>query len=168
MTFLKWIPLAILAWVMTLTAYLFAPLICLFIKDGKIVLSWFGTPDAPAIGAEFWKAQNPTYSDYKLSVTWMWRNPAQGFDQLVAAKVNRQTPCKAYGNISARDATGISGWFLITTDGYFHFAYVLPIGFGRCMVGGAGWNLHPIVEGYDAPTLGQLNSTPFRFQKFGT
>ena len=157
---------AIASWVISLIAYLFAPIIVLFQSNGKLILSWFGTPDAPAIGAEFWKEQHPTYSDYKLAVTWVWRNPAQGFDQLLKANVTMQSPFKVYGNINIGDTVGIGGWYLITCNGYFYFSYVLPIGYW-CIEGGMGWRLNNIAKGYEHPTMGQIAATPFRFFKFG-
>ena len=145
---------AIASWLVTLCAYPFAPIICLFVKaDGNLVFSWFGTPDAPAIGAEFWKRDNPNYSDYRLAVTWMWRNPAQGFDQIVQAKVTMQTPCKLYGSIESEN-------YLITGGGYFHLHYRLGLA-----VGGMGWRLNNIVQGYEHKTMGQLVSTILRFNK---
>ena len=153
---------------MTIISYIFAPLIVLFVKsDGNLVLSWFGTSDNPAIGDALWKQNNPTLNDYELRITWMWRNPAQGFDQLLRANVTFKSPCKVYGNINIGDTDGISGYYLITCNGYFHFAYVLPIGFGHCVEGGLGWRLNNIVKGYEHPTMGQIAVTPFRFQKFG-
>ncbi len=159
---------AIASWLVTLAAYLFAPIICLFVrKDDSLVMSWFGTPDAPAIGDTFWSQQHPTYSNYQLAVTWMWRNPAQGFDQLLKANVTMQTLCKVRGDMKMGDTVGIAGYYLITANGYFHFSYCYPIGFGKCIEGGLGWRLNNIVLGYPHPTMGQIVATPFRFFKFG-
>jgi hypothetical protein len=144
---------AIASWVITLIAYLFAPIICLFVKtDGTLYLSWFGTPDAPAMGAEFWKEQHPTYSDYKLAVTWMWRNPAQGFDQLLKADVTMKTPYKVWWRNGDN--------YFYTANGYFHWSYRIGLA-----TGGLGWRLNNIVEGYDHPTMGQLVTTIIRFHK---
>ena len=160
---------AIASLIITICAYLFAPIICLFVKkDGTLLLSWFGTSDNLATGdPSFWPQQHPSYSKYQLAVTWMWRNPAQGFDQLLTAKVTMQSPCKVYGNINIGDTIGVKGWYLITCNGYFYFSYVYPIGFGRCIEGGIGWRLNNIVKGYEHPTMGQLAVTPFRFFRFG-
>ena len=148
---------AISSVLMTLVAYLFAPIICLAVRGGKLPtwLSWFGTPDNPATGdPSFWPRQNPTLNKYQLAVAWMWRNPAQGFDELLKANVTLQTPFKVRGNIHIGDSVGVSGYYLITADGYFHFAYVLPIGFGLCVEGGFGWRLNNIALGYPHPTMG--------------
>jgi hypothetical protein len=160
---------AISSWAFTLIAYIFAPIICLAVNsEGNLpaYLSWFGTPDNPAIGDVFWKERHSDYSNYQLTVTWMWRNPAQGFDQFVKAKVDYSTPVKVFGNINIDDSAKlpIGGWFLITGDGYFQLQIIVSTAFG-CFESHWGWSLKPLAKGYIHPTLGALLATPFRFYK---
>lgn len=149
---------------MTLCAYIFAPIICLFIrKDGTLYLSWFGTPDAPAVGDTLWKQNHLDYSDYKLAVTWMWRNPAQVFDQILSIVVPTSADIKVYGNLNIRDgANPVGGWFFLEYKNAFQFAACIPVG-SVCINMGAGWRLDPIVKKYESKTLGALIATPFRF-----
>jgi len=163
MKILLFIIFAIASWILTIIAYLFAPIIVLFQKDGELVLSVFGTPDAPAIGADFWKRDNPTYSDYQLAVTWMWRNPAQSFDLMCKAYVAYNTMVDVRGNIGIRDTKpSIGGWFLITGGGYFQLSIIWPTKYVT-FVSHWGWNLEPIAKGYTHQTLGALKATPLRF-----
>ena len=156
---------AIVAFLVTIVAYLLTPLIALALQpDGYLPkwLGWFQTPDAPATGAAFWKAKNPTYSTYKLCVTWLWRNPAQGFDQITAANISYDTPVKVYGDLNINDQIGKGGWFLLVGGGVFQFAAVIPVGSSHTLDIGAGWRLDPIAKHYETPTLGALIATPFR------
>lgn len=158
---------AVASWAMAICAYLFAPVIALFVdSSGNLpsLLKWFQTPDAPCYGAPFWAQRNPAYSRYKLCVTWLWRNPAQGFDQFTNSDVTYQTPVKSYGNLNINDqVAGAGGWFLIVGGGVFQFSAVMPIGFGRILDTGIGWRLDPIAKGYKTPTLGALMATPLRY-----
>ena len=158
--------------VVTLAAYLFNWLFALFVQsDGNLPrwLKWFQPSDNLAIGDALWKAEHPDYSDYMLALSYMNRNPAQGFDQFLQANVSETTPVKVRGNLYIRvGPKGIGGWYLITSKDYFHLTYVLPMTwFGEfCITGGFGWRLVSIAKGYHHDTLGQLVFTPFRFHQF--
>lgn len=132
-------------------------------------LTWYQPSDNPAWGDKLWRDEHPHYSDYKLAVSYLYRNPAQGFDQYLRAKVAMDTPCTVRGNIDIADGEdGVAGWYLITTEGdYFHFAYVYDRGNGKCWTGGLGWRLNNIAKKYDHPTMGQYVFTPIRSQDFG-
>lgn len=94
----------------------------------------------------------------------MWRNPAQGFDQLIKADVTNQTPIKVYGNLDISDGVygaPIGGWFFITGGGVFQFSAVIPTRF-FCIDIGLGWRLDPIAKKYETKTLGALIATPAR------
>jgi len=153
------------SWAMTIFAIILSPLIALFADaQGNLpkYLSWFQTPDAPCWGAPFWKQKNPTYSTYKLCVTWLVRNPAQGFDQWCRVDVPENTAVKAYGDLSINDQLGLGGWFLLVGGGVFQFSAVVPIGTTHTLDIGAGWRLDPIAKKYYTPTLGALIATPLR------
>jgi hypothetical protein len=157
---------AIASWILTIIAYLFAPIIVLFVDaDGNLprLLKWFQTIDAPCWGADFWATDNPTYSRYKLIVTWLWRNPAQGYDRLAKADVTRETPVTVYGDLYIKDTPPAhGGWLLITGGGYFQLSMICPFA-GMCFVTHLGWNLDPIALHYSHPTMGNLKATPLRF-----
>jgi len=160
---------AIASLVMAFIAYLFAPIICLFIRDRKLPkwLAWFGTPDNPTTGdPSFWPQQHPTYSPYQLDVTWMWRNPAQGFDKYLEADVAYNTLIDVRGNLNISDSSKppVGGWFLITGGGVFHFKAIIPTKFG-CLVSYMGWRLEPIAKDLPSDTLGAFMFTPLRLFK---
>lgn len=148
---------AIASWLMTILAFLVAPFTPLFVNrdTGRLPnwLNWYQMPDNPLCGDAQWALDNPTYSPYRLMVSYQWRNPAQGFDQVVKANVTMQTPCRVRGDIR-------TGNYLITTDKYFHLSYRLGI-----ITGGVGWRLNNIVQGYEHKTMGQLVSTILRLHK---
>ena len=157
--------------VMTLLAFVLAPILPLLMNEqGDLPwqLRWFQPSDNKLFGDASWANDHPTWDVYRLAMTYQWRNPAQGFDQWIRANVAEQTPWVCRGNIMIQDgAQGVGGWYLITANSYFHFSFVLPIGFGHCLTGGYGWRLNSLVKGYSHPTLGQYVFTPlFRIQKF--
>lgn len=171
MTALRYLLGATASIVMTLIALAFAWLIAAAVdEDGDLPhwLRWFQPSDNPAIGDVPWKAEHPGYSNYRLAVGYMMRNPAQGFDQWLAAPVTADTPYRVYGDPDIRDGVkGKAGWYFITAAGYFHLAWIIPIGFGLCLTSGFGWRLHPLAKHYQHKTLGQLVFTPGRFYMFG-
>lgn len=152
--------------VFTLLTYLLAPIVCLSVQSNGYLprwLSWFGTPDNPATGdPTFWPQAHPTYSLYQLAVTWMWRNPAMGFDQVLAADVAENTMVDVYGNLDIDDVKRIGGWYFLTGGGVFQFKAVWPIGPG-CFQINIGWSLTPIAKNYSSTTLGALCATPLRY-----
>jgi len=172
MTYILYPLKALASVVITLIAYLFNWLFALFVRpDGNLPrwLKWFQPSDNKAVGDTLWKAEHPGYSNYQLARSYMNRNPAQGFDQLLQAKVSETTPVKVRGNLNIRvGPKGIGGWYLITSKDYFHLTYVLPMTwFGEfCITGAFGWRLVSIAKGYRHDTLGQLVFTPFRFHQF--
>ena len=104
---------ALAAFLATLTARLFNWLFALFVQsDGNLPrwLKWFQPSDNLAIGDALWKAEHPDYSDYMLALSYMNRNPAQGFDQFLQANVSETTPVKVRGNLYIRvGPKGIGG-----------------------------------------------------------
>jgi hypothetical protein len=169
MVALKYILLALSSWIMTILAVLGAPLIALAVDaDGNLpkYLKWFQTPDAPCFGAPFWAEKNPSYSRYMLCVTWLQRNPAQGFDQFVKANIAYNTSVTVHGDLNINDQSPVKGgWFFLTSDNAFQFAAIVPIGQSYTLDFGAGWRLDPIAKGYKTPTLGGLIATPIRLHK---
>lgn len=92
MMYLKWLILSVLGIAVTLANVLLSPVIALFInKDGYLPgwLSWFQTPDNPAIGDALFQGNQMawTKSRYLYGVFWAIRNPGYGYDALAGAKV---------------------------------------------------------------------------------
>jgi len=166
MKILLFIICAIPSWILTLSAYVLAPAIAWFVDaDGNLPwwLRYYQTPDAPCWGADFWKRDNPNYTQYELIVSWLWRNPAQGFDQSVRAKVTNNSPVAVKGNLEIKDTPpSIGGCFLITCCGYFQLSMIWTTKY-ITFVSHWGWNLEPIAKGYTHQTLGALKATPLRF-----
>ena len=152
----------------TLSAVLFSPIIALFVdKYGNLPrwLKWYETPDNPCYGASFWHEKHPSYSMYWLCVTWLIRNPGQGFDQVLQVHVDPFTAVKVRGNIGIDDQVPVmGGWFLITGGGVFQFAAVIPVGSGTIDIG-LGWRLDPCAKQYYTPTLGAFIFTPCRWHR---
>jgi hypothetical protein len=162
--------LSLASLIVTGSAYLLAPLIALFVQpDGNLPrwLKWYQPSDNLVIGDCKWISEHPTYSSYMLALTYMWRNPAQGYDQLLKADVPDGTSFKVRGNPNIKDGIGgIEGNLLITTDRYFHLTCILDLHIGSCARSEFGWRLGSLVGGYQHKTRGQIVCTPLRFYKF--
>lgn len=168
---MKYSFLAVESMLATLIAFLFNWLFALFVQaDGNLprCLSWFQPSDNKAVGDEIWREEHPGDTPYELALSYMNRNPAQGFDQLAQAKITSKTPYTVSGNINIADGkNGIAGWYRITAGEYWHFAYVWKIPYlDKCITGGFGWRLISLAKKPVHPTLGQLVFTPARLYKF--
>ena len=152
----------------TLSAVLFSPIIALFVdKYGNLPrwLKWYETPDNPCWGAPFWHEKHPGYSIYWLCVTWIARNPGQGFDQVLSVQTVPYALIKIRGNLDLNDQVPVrGGWFLLTGGGVFQFAAIIPVGGGTIDMG-LGWRLDPIVKHYYTSTIGAFIFTPFRYHR---
>lgn len=137
-------------------------------KDGNLpwYLRWFQPSDNPSTGDQSWKDEHPGMSNYDLSLSYMNRNPAQGFDQLLAAKVTMKSRCTVKGNLNISDEAGkvVEGsYYIKSEEGYFHYSYVKVIR-GGVFTGGFGWRLNNIVKGYEHKTMGQFVFSPVRWR----
>jgi hypothetical protein len=187
---LMFIPLAICSIGLAIVANLFCWLIALFVnKDGNLpfYLRWFQTPDATCYD-EMWVAEHPTWSKYKIALTWIARNPAYGFRKWISpnaslfpsvrfnSEVTNSTwsaPVKLsvmLGDIYIADgANGKAGWFLlIDKTGYWNFSYIIDLHNGHCIRGTWGWNFIPIVKGYESVNTAMLETDLIRFYNFGS
>jgi len=169
MSFLKFIPLWIASLVLSIVAMVFCWLIALFVdKEGNLpkYLRWFQTPDATCFD-EMWVAEHPTWSKYKIALTWIARNPAYGFRKWVGIELSPIS--KVYGDIFIGDGEfGKAGWFLLISEsGYWNFTYVIDLKTKSCMRGTLGWNLIPIAKGYESINAGMLETDAIRFYSFG-
>ena len=152
----------------TVIAILFSPIIALFVdSSGNLPrsLRWFQTPDNPCWGDAGWALKHPSYSRYWLCVTWLIRNPGQGFDQVLSVRTIPYAQIKIHGDIYINDQYPVKGgWFLLAGGGVFQFAAIIPVKGGTIDIG-LGWRLDPIMKHYDTTTLGALIFTPFRYHK---
>ena len=170
MKYLLYILELIPAVLIDIIAILFCWLIALFVdKDGHLpkYLKWFETTDATCFDV-MWVAEHPTWSKYLIALTWIARNPAYGFNEFCNPHLPKDTKVTYKGNLDIADGiNGHEGWYLIETEGYFHFQFIKYIGFGRCIRGDYGWWLLPLAKGYDSVVTGMLQVTfPVRFYDF--
>jgi hypothetical protein len=161
-------------------AFIFAPVICLFMDKATGLLPyplhWFQPPDTDYNGIKggcydaLWIATHPTWSLYKCAWTFIQRNPAYGYNYYVRSPVTSETKVTVEGNLLIDDVKGIAGYYKITTeDGYFEYREITDLGNGRCMIKEYGWNLTPLAKGYTSPVLGSLLVVLYaRFSNFGT
>ena len=143
------IPLFIIEWLigvfLALVAILFAEVIALFVnKDGNlpfILKQLFQPRDNPCWGDESWAKDNPTYSKYRLSASYLRRNAAYGYQSLVSCPTSPIV--KTYGDTTIRDDVhGKAGWFLVINEGgYFELVWIIDLTNGRCVRGEYGWSL---------------------------
>lgn len=170
MIFIKWLLLAPISLIGGMLAYFANYWACRHLDaDGNLIYlrKWLQPPDMAELWGPNWAASIAGLTKQQAVLMYLKRNPGQGLDNLLRANVTMQTPCNTYGNIRIGDTAGKAGWYLITCSNAFHFAWIIPIGFGKCIEGGMGWRLNNIVLEYPHPTMGQIISTPFRFFKFG-
>jgi hypothetical protein len=144
-------------------------LIALFVDESGNLpkfLKWFQTPDATCYD-EMWVAEHPTWSKYKIALTWVARNPAYGFRKWCGYNIISKP--KVYGDIYIADGEyGKAGWFFIVDSyGIWNFSYIINLHNKSCLRGTWGWNLIPFVKGYESVNLGILETDLIRFYSFG-
>ena len=169
---LLFVPLTVISIALALVANLFCWLIALFVdSDGNLpyMLRWFQTPDATCYDT-LWVDEHPTWSKYKIAMTWIARNPAYGFRKWVSPDPQTLELAEWLGNAFIADGEfGVAGWFLlIDRSGYWNFSYIIDLHNGHCVRGTWGWNLIPIAKGYESVNTGILESDLIRFYNFGT
>lgn len=139
--------------VMLLLAYILAPILPIFSKDGWLPrwLWWFQTPDFSLDGDGGWqdehwqfrKKLSPTLSRYVGQVGWLWRNPAYGFDWTVLAfKPKRGYKMISHGTRPVSGSVEHNGWF---------FAMI------HNLDGSSAWQLYITIH------LTKTHSTKFNF-----
>lgn len=143
--------MAVVDLLFTALAYLLAPALPAFAKDGWLPnwLWWFQTPDNSLDGDDGWKAK-PLWGAprYLRRVLWLWRNAAYGFSWGVLA-VGRPdgTVIKAIGDPLTSNLPGHSGWYFKKLMYYtevlaFQFYFVRQWGqTAKCLRVNMGWKL---------------------------
>lgn len=167
----QYICLQLASYVLALFAMIFCWLIALFVNKETgylpLWLNWFQTADASCYDMQ-WVEEHPTWSKYKIAMTWIARNAAWGFRK-TAGLQNVKPITVQKGNIHIADGEkGVAGaFFLQNEDGYFNFSYVINLHTGNCVRGEMGWYLIPLAKGYESINTGMLQTDPIRFYAFG-
>lgn len=142
-----WLALLPVSLLVTLLAYLLAPVLPLFAisRDREMWLPkwlwWFQTPDNSLWGDEGHRHRHPIaiyanygvptlgYKAYWPQVIWLWRNPAYGFewDGPLAAKVDSTMKLVLIGNPNIKNRTNaIAGWYFCRVGPYWNFKLIKP------------------------------------------
>jgi hypothetical protein len=152
---LKWLLLAIPSRIYTALSYLVIPLACRYLDSGgnlRYLRGWLQPPDMDELWGPDWAPAIAGLTKSQAVRMYLLRNPSQGFDSKLSAKVTMQTPIKTWWDKGDN--------YLHSCEGAFHFSYRLGLA-----TGGMGWRLNNIVKGYPHPTMGQIVATPIRFHK---
>jgi hypothetical protein len=180
MTF-RYLFLSFCSIILTLIAYLITPVLALFLDaEGNLRFgrSIFQPPDNPAIGDASWKDEHPYDTDYKLAVSYLWRNPAQGFQLGFAGAdlwvLNELAMVKVEGDITITGGIndgvdyllGKTGWFQVSIGEYWHWRNIKHWGFGIYTSSEFGWRLQGIAEGRPQDICRQLVFTPIRLIRY--
>jgi hypothetical protein len=144
------LPISILV---TLLAYLLAPVTALFVrKDGTLPypLSYLGTTDNSNWGDEGHEVRWKFEHSYMQACAWLFRNPAYGFewDGPLAAKVQKNTPVSLKGNPQIKNRTNaVAGWYFCTVGDYWNFKAVIPLWGDLAFMPEFGWKLQEFAQG---------------------
>jgi len=159
MIYLIYILLVPFSLVLTLIAYVIAPILPAFAEqlDGWLLnhsvwgigprlptwLNWFMTPDNSLDGDETFQQVNGR--SYWSKVKWLWRNPAYSF---ALRYVSNPYYTKVRGDKTIKDNDNAKeGWCLVNANGLFQFRYVKRIGStDRCIYVNFGWNVMGLVD----------------------
>jgi hypothetical protein len=147
----KWLVLSLAGLSLTILTVLLSPLLALTIStEGYLPawLSWFQTPDAPAIGDKgFQETQMSwTTNKYIYALFWLCRNPAYGFDyNILSFSVLKGFNLKSFGNPKVSNSPLVEGWcfrkLVQGTKTYFQFYYVKTWSANYCIRLNFGWKL---------------------------
>ena len=158
MIYLQYIILVPLNLLATLLAIILSPILPLFsseqygwldngAKEGfgprlPVWLDWFQTWDNSLDGDATFMANNPP--SYLSKIKWIVRNPAPS----VALRTLTAPFNASYkGDNSIRDNDNAkAGWVFVRATDTFQFAFIIPIGFKRCIYVNLGWNIRALVD----------------------
>jgi len=158
MIYLLYTVLVPLSLLITLLAVIFAPILPVFAKNtygwldngskegfGPRLpkwLNWFQTWDNSLDGDATFEAANPP--SYWSKVKWIVRNPAPSFG-IRTLNAPYQTSYKGDPTIKDND-NAKAGRLLVKANGLFQFAWIIPIGFSRCIYINLGWNIRALID----------------------
>ena len=125
MSVLKWMMLALVSVICTLSAYILAPILYIFSDSNGNLPRWlkyYQTQDNPIWGDTSFhdKQMSWTKSPYLRSVFWLWRNPAYGFDyHVLGVVINSSYAYSDHGDPSTSNTPMHSGWYVRVLDNHF-------------------------------------------------
>ena len=154
MQYIKWFILVMVGIIITLLNVVLSPVIPLFINDSgylPIYLSWFQTPDNPAIGDDSFhnNEMSWTTSRYLWGMFWAIRNPAYGYDAYWGAPVTEGFVFSTNrpGGIDYQNGVLIEGTVLQTLESggqtYFEWCWVKQLTSTHYARISFGWHLTP-------------------------
>jgi hypothetical protein len=183
---IEYLWLAVLSVLLTILSFVLAPLLALGLdkdKNLKYGRALFQPPDNPAVGDSSWKREHPIDTDYELAVSYLWRNPAQGFQLGYAAAdisvLDPKAPIRVYGNIfitagvsvavdGKTKIVGETGWYKVIIGKHWHWRSIKRWPFGIYTSSEFGWRLQGLAMGRPQDICRQMVFTPLRFIKFIT
>ena len=154
MHYLKWLILAVGGIFVTLTNVILSPVIPLFIHDSGFLpacLSWFQTPDNPAIGDASFQTNQMywTKSRYLYGLFWALRNPGYGYDAYFGARVLAGFEY-ATNNLQGVDIQNgvlyegtVKQTLVSGSDEYFEWCVVKKLNSKHYFRASFGWHLNP-------------------------
>lgn len=158
MIYLRYIILVPINLLATLLAIILSPILPLFssedygwVNNGEKMafgprlpfwLDWFQTWDNSLDGDATFATQNPP--SYLSKMKWIVRNPAPS----VSLRILSEPFNASYtGDNSIHDNDNAkAGWVFVTATDTFQFAFIIPIGFSRCVYVNLGWNIRALVD----------------------
>jgi len=152
MMIIKYLLLALFGVLVSLFAWVFSPVLALFIRsDGYLPgwLSWFQTQDNPAIGDAGFQTRQMSWttSRYLWGMFWIARNPAYGYDSWAGFDVSPDMiymTSKLAGLEWDNTATVFrTGTMLQTFGKYFEWSAVWRWSATRYGRVAFGWHLNP-------------------------
>lgn len=143
---MKYLLLAPLSIAFTLLAILLSPILALLVKsDGYLPdwLSWFQTPDNPAIGDKMFQENQMSWtkSKYLYALFWLCRNPAYGFDHAIGARIPEGFTYTSKGDEATTNAPIHNGWVYRKIDNAWQFYFVHQWSETKCWKLNFGWKL---------------------------
>ena len=169
MIYIKYAFMAVFSLVLTVLAFIIAPVLPFFatVQDGPLNnaneygpgmrlpkwLGWFMTPDNSLEGDYGWQHEHAQWrfklptplANYVGYVGWLWRNPAYAYGMTY---INGTVPPTYSGDPTIGDNdTAKEGWLLVHAGGLFQYTCVKRIGkTQRCFYVNLGWNVRALVD----------------------
>jgi hypothetical protein len=171
MIYLKYILLVPVNLLVTLLAIILSPVLPLFSADEygwlnngskegfgprlPFWLGWFQTWDNSLDGDATFAASNPP--SYLSKVKWIIRNPAPSAS-LRTLTEPFYASYKGDNDIKDND-NAKAGWVRVTATDTFQLAFIIPIGFSRCIYCNFGWNIRALVDDNVQPKPNPYHAT---------
>lgn len=183
MTYLRWLFLTLLDWLLLLTVPFVAPIVAAFYREqpyGRRPYTWgwlYGTWDNPPQGDQGFVRQRALFlgvttgfKGYLNRVMWMLRNPLYGFAKLSSTPYDPEHKLTYVGNPDVSDKYKNAGFYFAKLHDNkkliaFEFYCVYPWAFGRCLRVRIGWKL--MTDKFQRYGFAQLVNTCNPFSSFG-